>query len=141
MNLMNEPILLRKAAGVLIHDRRLLVERSAHKDVFVAPGGKLQPDETAEQAVIRELHEEFRITVQLTDLEVFGTFTAPAAGQEEKMVEMQVFRVHAWEGEPTPDNEVEEIRWITSANEEGLKLGSIFEHEVIPRLKAANLID
>jgi hypothetical protein len=49
--------------------------------------------------------------------------------------------VRQWEGEPTPDHEVEEIRWVTSSLEPGRKTGSIFEHEVIPRLKAQNLID
>jgi hypothetical protein len=53
---------------------------------------------------------------------------------------MQVFNVAQWQGEPMADNEVEEIRWVTSEPQVGIKIGSIFEHEVIPRLKAANLI-
>lgn len=138
---MSEVVHIHKAAGVLIRDRRLLVERSRGKEFFIAPGGSIEPGETPEQALVRELMEEFRITVHEDSLSVFGTFTAAAAGQEDKVVEMKVFTVSEWDGEPTADSEVEEVRWITSEPEDGIKVGSIFEHEVIPRLKAANLID
>lgn len=138
---MSEAVDIHKAAGILIRDRKLLVERSKGKEFFIAPGGSIEEGETAEEAVIRELMEEFRVTVVPEDLSVFGTFRALAAGQEEKVVEMQVFNVSQWQGEPIADNEVEEILWVTSEPEVGIKIGSIFEHEVISRLKAAGLID
>lgn len=138
---MSETIHIHKAAGIIIRNRRLLVERSKTKKFFIAPGGSIEPGETPQQALIRELMEEFQITVREDSLHTFGSFKAAAAGQEGKIVEMTVFTVSEWAGEPTADNEVEEIRWITSEPEEGIQVGSIFEHEVIPRLKAANLID
>lgn len=132
---------IHKAAGVLIRNRMLLVERSKGKEFFIAPGGSIEAGETPEQALIRELMEEFCIKVNEQDLSFFGIFKAAAAGQEDKTVEMHVFMVDKWKGEPTPDNEVEEIRWVTSKPEDGIKLGSIFEHQVIPQLKTSNLID
>lgn len=128
-----------KAAGVIIKDRKLLVERSKGKDFFVAPGGKLDPGETATQALIRELKEEFQIDVQEEDVEYFGEFSAPAANSPERVVHMEVFIVKQWKGEIIPDSEIEEIRWLTS-NIEGVQVGSIFAHEVIPRLKSKALI-
>lgn len=138
---MSETVHIRKAAGIIVRDRRLLVERSMGKTMFIAPGGSIEVGETPEQALVRELMEEFKIVVNEADLTLFGTYRAAAAGQEDKIVEMNVFMVGAWQGEPTPDNEVEEIRWVTSEPEEGIQIGSIFEHEVIPRLKAADMID
>jgi len=132
---------IHKAGGILIKDRRLLLERSHGKELFINPGGKLEPGETVKQALVRELKEEFTIDVDESDCEEFGTFYAPAAGQEEKWLRMDMFMVKKWRGEPAPDNEVEEIRWVTSALEGGIRTGSIFEHEVIPRLKARDLID
>lgn len=137
---MSQTIHIYKAAGILIRDRKLLVERSKGKEFFIAPGGSIEAGETPEQALVRELMEEFQIAVREDSFSVFGTFTAAAAGQEGKVVEMKVFTVSEWSGEPTADNEVEEVRWITS-DPGDIKVGSIFEHEVIPRLKAANLID
>ena len=139
--LMSDVIHIHKAAGILIQDRKLLVERSKGKEFFIAPGGSIEPGETAVEALVRELKEEFKIVVKPEDLSVFGTFRAFAAGQEHRVVEMQVFNVARWQGAPTADNEVEEIRWVTSQPEAGIKLGSIFEHEVIPRLKSTDRID
>lgn len=132
---------IHKAAGIIIQDRKLLVERSKGKEHFKAPGGKIEPGENAKQALIRELSEEFQIQVNENDLEDFGVFCHPAAGQEEKSLCMNIFVVKKWEGEITPDHEVEQILWLTSQFPAGIKVGSIFEHEVIPRLKAKNLID
>ena len=131
---------IHKAGAVLIHDRKFLVTRAHNKHIFVAPGGKLDPGETAIEAVKRELDEEIQVAVEDSDLEQLGVFYAPAAGQEQRMLEMTVFLVHNWQGEPTPSNEVEELKWINSSIE-GIEIGSIFEHDVMPLLKEKGLID
>ncbi len=130
---------IHKAAGILIKNRKLLVERSYGKDVFVGPGGKIENNETTKQALIRELLEEVSVKVKETSLQKFGEFYAPASGQEHKILRMEVFIVDSWTGDPKPDNEVEEIAWVDSNTK--LKLSSVFEHEIIPRLKAQNLIN
>lgn len=131
---------IRKSGAVIIRDRRFLVTRAKDKDIFVAPGGKLEAGETVIEALKRELEEEIQITTDEKNLEELGVFCAPAAGQEQRMLEMTVFLVHEWQGEPTPANEVEEIRWINSATHD-IEIGSIFEHDVMPLLKDNNLID
>jgi mutator protein MutT len=138
---MNTTYDIHKATGIIIRDKKLLVERSVNKEHFKSPGGSIEPGETPKQALIRELQEEFQITVSAADLEEFGVFCRPAAGHDDKLVCMEVFLVKKWTGEPTPDHEVEEIFWLTSKIPPGMKVGSIFEHEVIPRLKHQNLID
>lgn len=132
---------IHKAAGILIKNRKLLVEKSVNKDFFISPGGSVEPGESAKQTLVRELLEEFNVQVNEDDLSEFGTFTAKAAGQEDKIVKMDVFIVNKWFGEPEPDHEVEKILWINSSIPENIKVGSIFEHEVIPRLIKQNLID
>ena len=49
--------------------------------------------------------------------------------------------VKKWVGEPVASSEVEEIRWVTSQLPADVRTGSIFQHEVLPRLVAAKLID
>lgn len=131
---------IHKAGGVIIKDRNFLVTRSAGKDFFIAPGGKLENNETASQALVREMEEELQITVNDSTLEMLGTFTAQAAGKEDKLLQMDVFIIHDYNGTPIPSSEVEEIRWINS-HTSGIVLGSIFEHEVMPLLKQRNLIN
>lgn len=137
---MTEQADIHKAGGVLIKDRCFLVTRAYGKDVFVAPGGKLESGETAIAALIREMTEEVQVKISPTDLEPIGTFYARAAGNESQMLEMDVFLIKSSQGEPSPSSEIEEIMWVNTQTT-GIKLGSIFEHDVMPRLKAMDLID
>jgi 8-oxo-dGTP pyrophosphatase MutT (NUDIX family) len=76
---MREETVIHKAGGVIIRERSFLVVRARGKDIFVAPGGKLEFGETAAQALIRELMEETQIEVVEKNLEEVGVFTAKAA--------------------------------------------------------------
>lgn len=130
-----------KAAGILIKNRRLLIERSENRTMFVAPGGSVEEGETPEEALVRELMEEFGIIVEESNFEHFGHFHAKAAGEEDKTVHMNAFIVNKWVGNPKPNAEIKEILWVTSNLPKNITVGSIFEHEVIPRLKSLDLID
>lgn len=130
-----------KAGGIIIVDRKILAERSKGKAFFIHPGGKIEKGETPKQALVRELKEEFQIDVAEADLTLFGEYSSPAANSPEVDVHMKVFTVNKWRGEITPDNEVEEMCWLTSEIPAGIKVASIMEHETIPRLKAQDLID
>lgn len=132
---------IHKSAGIIIKDRKLLVEKSKNKDFFIAPGGSIEEDETPEEALVRELMEEFSIKVQVEDLEKYGDFYAEAAGQPGRQVHMVAFIVKNWEGEPVATSEVEKILWLTSDVPAYIQVGSIFEHQVIPKLKEEGLID
>lgn len=130
-----------KASGIIIVDRKVLVEKSFGKEFFIHLGGKIEPGETSKQALIRELKEEISIEVTEDDLELFDQNSAPAANSPEVNVHMDVYLVKHWSGDITPASEVEEIRWITSDIPKDIKVGSIMEHETIPKLKQQNLID
>jgi 8-oxo-dGTP pyrophosphatase MutT (NUDIX family) len=132
---------IQKAGGILLKDRHFLVSRSKGKDFFVAPGGRVEEGEETEDALIRELREELCITVSPDDIAPFGTFYAQAAGEIDQRLQMDVFMVTRWEGDIVAANEVEELIWINSSPPAGMTLGSIFEKEVLPMLRAQNLID
>lgn len=131
---------IHKAAGILIKDRKTVVERSLGKPAFVQPGGRIEAGETAAQALVRELKEEFAIDVDEADLEAFGTYTAEAANHPSQKVHMEVFMVKKWRGAIKPNGEVEELLWVDSNLPKGVEIGSIFVHEIVPRLKQLDLI-
>lgn len=131
---------IHKAGGVIIKDRHLLVTRSTGKDIFIAPGGKLEADETAIQALVREMREELSVSINSSDLEYLGTFFAIAAGKENVKLRMDVYTIGGFTGELIPSSEVEEMKWVNTQTE-GVVLGSVFEHDVIPLLKQRDLID
>lgn len=130
-----------KAGGIIIRDRKLLVAKAKNKEFYVSPGGKLENHENAKQALKRELLEEFNIQTNESDFEEFGTFYAEAAGQDSKILRMDVFIVKKWLGDITASSEIEKILWIDSNNIDNIKIGSIFEHNIIPELKSRRLID
>jgi 8-oxo-dGTP diphosphatase len=130
-----------KAAGIIIKDRKMLVERSQGKPAFIGPGGRIEAGETAKQALVRELREEFQIRVAEPDLEHFGRFSAEAANHPGQQVYMETFLVKRWKGEIHPDGEIDEVMWLSSDLPDGVTLGSIFAHKVLPQLKQRGLID
>lgn len=135
------PKLVRRAGGLLLKDKKVLLERSKDKSFFIPPGGRVEDDETMQQAVVRELFEELKIVVKEKDLEEFTQHFKPAGGQETYDVEMTIFLIKTWTGEIVPDNEVEELLWFDSKTQENIVIGSIFRSEVLPKLLALHLIN
>ncbi len=131
---------IHKVGGILLKDKKIVLCRSKGKEHFIAPGGKIEAGEEPKSALIRELKEELNVEVREASLKEFGTFYAAAAGDEQNTLRMDVFLVTDWMGEPMASSEIDEITWIDSANLTDIQVGSIFAHEVIPRLKASALI-
>jgi 8-oxo-dGTP diphosphatase len=130
-----------KAAGIIIQDKKQLLEHSKNKEFFIEPGGSIEEGETPKQALVRELWEELGIEVEENDLEPFGTFYDAAAGQEHLRIRMDVFMVKKWTGSIHASHEVDELIWVTSDLPKDIKVGSIFKNEILPKLKMEDLIE
>ena len=74
-------------------------------------GGKVEADETIEEAAKRETQEECGITI--TEMEKVGIHEFEFDSKRGEILEVHVFRVAAWMGEPV---ETEEMRpqWFTT---------------------------
>ena len=71
----NEFLLMPSVTGLVFDEqRRVLLVRPIHRDnVWVAPGGAVDPDEQPQDAVVREVWEETGLLVEPTELRgVFG---------------------------------------------------------------------
>ncbi|MCG6119934.1 MAG: (deoxy)nucleoside triphosphate pyrophosphohydrolase [Blastomonas sp.] len=101
--------------AALLSDRsgRVLVQQrpqgTAMAGLWEFPGGKIEPGETPEIALARELGEELGINVLPADLEPF-TFASDALGKRHLI--LLLYRCNAWQGEPQALH-ASAIRWAT----------------------------
>lgn len=98
------------AAGlILTRDGQLLLAQrpgdKAWSGWWELPGGKLEPGETATEALVRELHEELGITVTQSRAWVTYTHEYPKT-----IVRLAFHQVTEWEGEPS-GLEGQDIAW------------------------------
>ncbi|MRG61412.1 NUDIX domain-containing protein [Agromyces sp. CFH 90414] len=74
---------------------------------FVAPGGKLEPGESAVEAVVREVREESGLEIEASDLEARGVITYLFPHREAWTQQSSVFVCRTWRGEPVPSDELD----------------------------------
>lgn len=69
------------AGLIYIENRKLLLAYSNNKKCFYLPGGKVDADESAIQALCREIAEEMNVVINEKDLRFFTHISAPAYGE------------------------------------------------------------
>lgn len=104
-------LVIRTAALAHIRDRRLIQTRSVGKSVFYMAGGKIDPGETALQALHREIREELGVGV--SEISELGVFRAEAYGHANgTQLHMTCFLADITD-EPRPTGEIAELRYFT----------------------------
>ena len=116
--------------------RVLLQKRRAggrHGGLWEFPGGKVEPAESPESALVREIAEELAIVVALADLRGEGEATeVPAPESEAPSLVLKLYRCARWCGEPRC-LDAEAIGWFTPA-EAGLLAVPPLDQPFIERL-------
>ena len=98
------------AALIWKGDKFMICQRPAHKArglLWEFVGGKVEPGETKEQALIRECQEELAVTLSVGD-----TFMDVIHEYPDLTVHLTLFNATIAEGEPVM-LEHNDIRWIT----------------------------
>ena len=106
---------VRAAGGLVRREGKIAIAHRPRYDDWSFPKGKLDPGETWEQAALREVEEEIGVRCRL--------------GEELPPVEYDVEKGHKvvryWLMEPesgafAPNEEVDEVRWLSPAEAEQL---------------------
>ncbi|MGQ4514774.1 NUDIX domain-containing protein [Streptomyces sp. DW26H14] len=102
-----------ESVGWVSYERgRLLVVRSKGRDAFYLPGGKLEPGESPEEALVREVREELGLKLHSSTLVHFATVSAPAHARPGVQLSMRCF-TGVVDGVPQVDGEIAEMRWVS----------------------------
>lgn len=104
----------RVAAGVLRRDDQVLLchrhpGRANYPDVWDLPGGHVEAGESISETLVRELAEEL-------DVEVEPPTTPPWKTVAADGLELSVFLIERWKGEPhtASSDEHDDIRWVSA---------------------------
>ncbi|MEP5731678.1 MAG: (deoxy)nucleoside triphosphate pyrophosphohydrolase [Sulfitobacter sp.] len=106
-------ILVSAVALIDVDGRILLAQRPKGKSMaglWEFPGGKVEPDETPEVALIRELEEELGINTWASCL---APLTFASHKYDDFHLLMPLFACRKWEGTPTP-RENQTLKWVFS---------------------------
>jgi 8-oxo-dGTP diphosphatase len=107
------PLLLLVAACALVdpEKRVLIAQRPEGKEMaglWEFPGGKVEPGETPEETIIRELREELTVDINKSCLAPL-TFASHDYGEFHILLPLFVCR--RWEGTPRPQ-EAQQLKWV-----------------------------
>lgn len=103
-----------KAVGlVLCVDQRLLLVRSQDQVAFYLPGGTIEPGETEQRALQREVAEE--LGVVLREPELLARYRTDAVGRGDGVQVDLACYTGAVDGEPVASAEIAELGWFTRA--------------------------
>ncbi|GAA5100281.1 NUDIX domain-containing protein [Microbacterium yannicii] len=121
------------SAAVIVNERdELLLVRKAGTTAFMQPGGKPEPGESPSQTLSRELLEELGLAVEADTLRPLGSYTAAAANEPGFLVIAEVFETDIGAQVPVIGAEIEELRWVTSKDADGLEIAPLARENFLP---------
>ncbi|MCX2561339.1 NUDIX domain-containing protein [Acetobacter farinalis] len=107
------PPVIRIATALIFNpEGETLLVRKEGSHIFMQAGGKIDAQETAVHALIRELYEELGLALSMEEAEYLGSFSAEAAHEPGHLIQADVFRVLV----STPVSaqaEIEELLWVS----------------------------
>lgn len=109
---MSARLVLVVAAALVDADHRVLIakrpEGKAMAGLWEFPGGKVEPDERPEEALLRELREELGIETKTACL---APLTFASHGYEDFHLLMPLYVIRRWQGSPQA-HEGQELAWV-----------------------------
>ncbi|MEV7974087.1 UPF0758 domain-containing protein [Cellulomonas sp. NPDC089187] len=118
------PVLHIAAALITDEQGRYLLVRKRGTTAFMQAGGKIEPGEAPDVALVREIGEELSLRVSVTDLRPLGVRDAPAANEPGYRVTAHVYALDGVTG-AVATAEIEEAVWVDHDQAAALELAPL----------------
>ena len=102
-----------KSAWIYIENNSVLSVRSVNRKKFYFPGGKPEPGESRQEALIREIKEELSVDLVSESIKFIGTFEAEADSHPQGIIVRMDCFTAKYTGSLRAAAEIEEIAWLT----------------------------
>jgi len=132
---------LHTAGLLIIQNRKLLLAFSKNKKCFYLPGGKIDEDESPEEALCREIAEELNVQLHVHELKYYTHISAPAFGEVNGVIMEQECFFATGNINPEASAEIGEIKYFTLSeylNQQNIAPGTVM---VLERLRSDGFID
>ena len=122
-----------RVAAIIINKGKLLMLKGRGYDELWTPGGKIEPGETEEDCLKREVAEE--IGVKIKDFNFFKEYSGKSFYQPSRITKQKIYIVSI-SGEIKPDKEIESYIWLTREDfdKKRFSMIPITEKKIIPDL-------
>ena len=127
---------IRIAAAVIVRPGETLLVRKRGTTTFIQPGGKIEPGESPEAALCRELAEELNLVVTPDELVPLGPGSAPAVNEPGHTVVADFFLVRRTEVGPV-GAEIAEARWVDPHHLPDIPIAPLSRTQALPRALAS----
>ena len=118
-------------------DRILLCRKKRGTQLLILPGGCLEPGESSEQCLRRELIEELG-PVLVSKLAYIATYRDKAAGDASKTVQVELYGGDLI-GDPEPRSEIAELVWF-GPNDDRKQLAPSINNKILPDLVRCGIL-
>ncbi len=103
------------ACLIIERDGKILLVRVRDNVLWYLPGGTIEPGETAQEALVREVSEELGVSLIPETIEFCHRITGPAYGRAGE-VELTCFRAR-WSGDISARAEISALDWFGPGDE------------------------
>lgn len=133
---------INKSALLILNEdstKFLVTRKSETTTLWLMPGGGIEPNETLEESVAREVKEELDCETDMESLQFIGEYEALAAGYTDKRVNIKLYSGKII-GNPVPSSEIVALGWIGKEDRENLEVSEIIREHIIPDLVTRGIL-